>query len=243
MKVQKNAVTAAAWVGAALWYSLIWWFSAQTAAVSGSASDRLLYRLLRAVSSAFAASGETVRVDAVELLSFFVRKGAHMFLYFVLALLLLAALRAVRRRAVCTLALCALASSVDEYHQTLVAGRSGEVRDVCIDLCGALIAVALIAFLCRARGARRGMAGESHTAFFVCAAALLLFAAAPTVLSPQSLLPLAERFLPDFAARAPAAREHSLTALFPVVSDALRIVLCALSAVYLAARSLWRRKG
>ncbi len=241
MRSLQKSLTAAAWTGAALWYSLIWSFSAQTAAASGNASDRLLYRLLRLLSSAFAASEEAVRVDAVELLSFFVRKGAHMFLYFVLALLLLSALRAARRRYGITLVLCAIASAVDEYHQTLVVGRSGEVRDVCIDLCGALIAVALTAFLHRARDVRRGAAEEKHAAFTLCAAALLAFAALPALLTPASLAPLAQRFLVDFNARAPAAQKAALEALVPIVFDALGAVLCGLCAVYLAARAIWKR--
>lgn len=243
MGLRKNTASAAGWIGAVLWYGLIWRFSAQTALVSGNASDRLLYRLLRLISSAFISSSERVRIDAVELLSFFVRKGAHMFLYFVLALLLLAALRAAKRRFAAVLVLCTVASAVDEYHQTLVAGRSGEVRDVCIDLCGALIAVALISFLHHARAARSGERREKHAAFTLCAAALFLPAAAPSFLSPSSLLPLAERFLVDFPFRAAAAQEASVSALFPIVCDVLRIVLCALSAAYLAARGLWKREG
>lgn len=38
------------WLPAALWYRVIWGFSAQTAAVPGGLSDRLLWRLLAALS-------------------------------------------------------------------------------------------------------------------------------------------------------------------------------------------------
>ena len=72
---------------AALWYGVIWNFSAQTAAVSGDLSDRLLWRMLAVVSPAFAAADGEVQSASVELLSFFERKAAHMFLYFTLVLL------------------------------------------------------------------------------------------------------------------------------------------------------------
>jgi len=137
------------WLPPLLWYRLIWGLSAQTAAVSGGMSDGLLYRFLLALSPAFAASGEAARLEAVESLSFLERKAAHMFLYFTLALLLLAALSlwVRRRRAPAALALCALAAALDEYHQTFVPGRSGELRDVLVDLGGAAAALALAALL------------------------------------------------------------------------------------------------
>ena len=59
------------WLPAALWYRVIWGFSAQTAAVSGDLSDRLLWRLMTALSPAFAAGDFPARSAAVELL----RKG------------------------------------------------------------------------------------------------------------------------------------------------------------------------
>jgi len=137
------------WLPPLLWYRLIWGFSAQTAAVSGGMSDRLLYRFLAALSPAFAASDEAARLKAVEALSFLERKAAHMFLYFVLALLLLAVLSlwTARRRSLPAAFLCALAAALDEYHQTFVPGRSGELRDVLVDLGGALAALALAKLL------------------------------------------------------------------------------------------------
>lgn len=70
------------WLPALLWYRVIWGFSAQTAAVSGDLSDRLLWRLMALVSPAFAGADAVTQNAAVELLSFFERKAAHMFLYF-----------------------------------------------------------------------------------------------------------------------------------------------------------------
>ena len=80
------------WIPAFLWYRLIWNFSAQPASISGDLSDRLLWRLLALLSPAFSAGDFSVRNAAVELLSFFERKAAHMFLYFTLILLLWLAL-------------------------------------------------------------------------------------------------------------------------------------------------------
>lgn len=79
-------------IPALLWYRLIWNFSAQPASISGGLSDRLLWRLLVLFSPVFSAEDTRVQSAAVELLSFFERKAAHMFLYFILILLLWLAL-------------------------------------------------------------------------------------------------------------------------------------------------------
>lgn len=44
-------------------------------------------------------------------------------------------------------ALCAALAALDEYHQTMVPGRSGQVRDVLIDLSGAALALVLVTLI------------------------------------------------------------------------------------------------
>ena len=63
------------WLPALLWCQVIWGFSAQTAAVSGDLSDRLLWRLMALVSPAFAGGDAETQNAVVELLSFFERKA------------------------------------------------------------------------------------------------------------------------------------------------------------------------
>ena len=159
------------------WYRLIWGFSAQTAAVSGGLSDRLLWRLLALLSPAFAASDPSAQNAAVELLSFAERKAAHMFLYFVLALLLWLAVAPLLRRNRCR---TAAVMALDEWHQLSVPGRSGQVRDVLIDLTGAAMALTLSALLLWvARRRRRGIpCRPAWCAVLLCAAlmAATLFA-------------------------------------------------------------------
>ena len=135
------------WIPALLWYRVIWGFSAQNADISGALSDRLLWRLMDLLSPAFSAGDFQAQNTAVELLSFVERKAAHMFLYFILVMLLWLAIaplvRGRRRQMAASAVLCAILASLDECHQLLVPGRSGQVRDVFIDLTGAVIALAL----------------------------------------------------------------------------------------------------
>ncbi len=145
---------------AAVWYLVIWRFSAQSADVSGALSSRLLYRLLEALSGVFQEQSEEGQRAIVLFLSFFVRKAAHMFLYFILTGLLLLALY----RLPCgfslkvgfALGLCGILAAVDEIHQRFVPGRSGELRDVAVDLTGGAIFLLLCWLVRCIRLAHRG---------------------------------------------------------------------------------------
>ena len=224
------------WLPAALWYRVIWGFSAQTAAVSGDLSDRLLWRLMARLSPAFAGADEHVQNAAVELLSFFERKAAHIFLYFILILLLWLALlplvRGGKRQVGLAAVLCALLAGLDEYHQTFIPGRSGELRDVCVDLAGAALAVLLVAVrLWAARWRREGRLSALGWLFPGLCALLTVFAAAFSL--PLSELPAfaraAERFVPDFSALDGAGQAALLAALSPILRETCFPALCGVS--------------
>ena len=91
------------------------------------------------------------------LLTFLVRKSAHIIAYFVLGVLMYRALRvSIRRwpaRTVAGLALlsCSLYAVTDEIHQLFVPGRSGELRDVMIDSIAALVGVGLCGWMMHRR--------------------------------------------------------------------------------------------
>lgn len=143
MTVRRFLPSLLAWLPAAAWYFVIWNFSAQTATESSGVSGGLTDRVLTWVYPTYRSMTPEARQALVESLSFVVRKGAHMFLYFVLTGLLLLALRTLIQhsggRAAAAAALCALLAGLDEYHQTFVPGRSGELRDVLVDLSGGCV--------------------------------------------------------------------------------------------------------
>jgi VanZ family protein len=76
-----------------------------------------------------------------------VKKGGHMLGYALLAIALYHALSNGRRSAklLFLLATCfvALYAASDEFHQRFTAGRTSSVRDVCIDVTGGLIGIAI----------------------------------------------------------------------------------------------------
>ena len=247
MSMEKSwRVKLPAFLPAAAWYWVIWGLSGQTAAASGSLSDRLLFRLMALMSPAFAASTELVQVAVVELLSFFERKLAHMFLYFVLALLVCFALCFFTQRAKWRLifpaVICALLAGLDEYHQTLVPGRSGEVRDVIVDLCGAGIALGFLALPHLARWGRRSFSVPlpALVPAAVCLLPVILAVSGPGALASSSLLAwAADRFLielavvPPLADLAPAAWAAAYLAACGFAG------VCALLAALLAGAKPW----
>ena len=129
------------WLPAAGWYAVIFLFSAQTGVESGTISDRLAIDLLRLETDAPWTLSE-VQYAFFQLVTFLLRKGAHMAVYFVLTACLALALRGLlsspRRQAVCVLGLCAVLAALDELHQYFVPGRSCQLRDVVIDTLGGL---------------------------------------------------------------------------------------------------------
>lgn len=73
----------------------------------------------------------------------FVRKSAHFFAYALLAMLIYYAYRG-NHRIFFTLMISLLYAISDELHQLFIPGRSAEVRDVLIDICGAAFGLLII---------------------------------------------------------------------------------------------------
>lgn len=87
-----------------------------------------------------------------------VRKNAHFFIYFVLAMLLMDYLRyrgkIKPRNIVFVFLFCVLFAVSDEIHQLFVDGRGGQVRDILIDSSGALTGIGLYMLIYRFRSSR-----------------------------------------------------------------------------------------
>ena len=128
-----------------LWMVVIFMLSHQSASISSGQSGVFVEQLRHIAPS----------VDQ-QLLTFLVRKGAHIFAYFVLGILIFNALWRVdlskfkfNRPAMLSIIVCALYAVSDEFHQLFVSGRSGEIRDIIIDSCAATIGVFIISIFCK----------------------------------------------------------------------------------------------
>ena len=132
------------WLPAVLWMSVI--FTASSDAMSGQRTSRFIGPFLRWLYPRI--SDETVMS-----VQFFVRKGAHMTEYAILAGLLWRARRHASKddarpwrleEAVFALLISALYAGSDEFHQRFVTSREASLLDVTIDIAGAALGLLLI---------------------------------------------------------------------------------------------------
>ena len=115
-------------------------FAGSTDLMSAEHTSRIIVPLLRWFVP-------TISPLTLVRLEFFLRKAAHVSEYAVLAVLLYRAFvhtifqsRRVLSAGIVLLSCAAYAAS-DEFHQSFVPSRTASLRDVMIDLCGAMLAV------------------------------------------------------------------------------------------------------
>lgn len=95
-------------------------------------------------------AGETVSIKHLGVpgfVEFFIRKGAHFFIYFSLGLSVAYALLSTRhwvRLFLYSVLICALYAGSDEFHQSLTGDRTPLITDVGIDTFGAAVGVVLM---------------------------------------------------------------------------------------------------
>lgn len=132
-----------AWLPACMLAAVIFWFSAQPAEVSTEMSDGVTKALLRAAEAAGLLKLSPEKgYRLCELLSFPIRKTAHITEYIVLhGTVLYALYRWNQRGRTWTFRAAAITigyACTDELHQLFVSGRAGRVTDVMIDSIGVL---------------------------------------------------------------------------------------------------------
>ena len=132
------------WLVLVLWMALI--FTASSDSQSFPRSSRIVEPVLRWLFP-------HITQPAVNEVVFYARKGVHLTIYAVLAMLLWRAIRQPVRNdrrpwswkhAGLALLLAALYAASDEFHQTFVPNRDGCVRDVVIDTCGSAAGLAVV---------------------------------------------------------------------------------------------------
>ena len=142
----------------ALELAMIFGFSAEDAGTSSGLSLEVTRAVGRLIVPGFGRWSASEQAQWVRTAHPIVRKCAHFCEYALLGVLSAGACALIfptgARRAWLPLAFCATCAALDEWHQTFVSGRSGELRDVLIDsggaVCGLLLAFAASQLLRRA---------------------------------------------------------------------------------------------
>ncbi len=130
-------------------YSVISLFSGNDAELSTQKSDVIVEKVVEVID---VISGKEITPKIYDDVEFIVRKLAHFVNFFILGflVLLLAALTDGKSTKMIILPalICGLIGAlIDEGHQLFVAGRSGELRDVCVDFLGVLFSCILFTIM------------------------------------------------------------------------------------------------
>lgn len=126
------------------WMLVIFLLSSEPAGVSSGRSDLVVSAI----------SGSLHLALSQEVMTFLVRKSAHIVAYFVLGILIFNIVKDFRlNRAKLAIAISTAVAFLyavsDEFHQLFVQGRSCELRDVMIDTVAATIGICLYYLICR----------------------------------------------------------------------------------------------
>ncbi|MBS6395980.1 MAG: VanZ family protein [Clostridiales bacterium] len=132
---------------------LIYSFSAQDGTVSGNLSYRISEIIIESADEAFELNWSDSEIDYyIERIHYPVRKLAHMTEYFLLAISVSFPLYVYGVRGlwlpILAGGICVGFASLDEYHQSFVAGRGPSKKDVAIDSIGIAIGVLMVQFIC-----------------------------------------------------------------------------------------------
>lgn len=118
------------------WMGMIFYLSHQPAVDSGGLSGGIAEMILEVVEKL---SSNKFNFN---MLDYIVRKNAHLFIYLVLSILVLNALKISKIKGYKSflwgLTICVFYAATDEIHQLFIPGRSGEIRDVLIDSSGVI---------------------------------------------------------------------------------------------------------
>ena len=124
--------------------AMIYSFSAQNAEISGGVSSGLTEKLVAPFTPIPPFTLEE-RMEIVYFVSGIIRKLAHFFSYAALSVSTVSFIDCYQRGRKTTvsisLLICLLYAISDEVHQLFVGGRSGQVSDVLLDFCGAIVGV------------------------------------------------------------------------------------------------------
>ncbi len=128
--------------------------SSQTADQSSATSGSVISFFARLLIENFEDLTPEKQTEIIGSFQFMVRKGAHFTAYALMGVLAFLSLvtyktLALKIRTALSTVICLLYSISDEIHQSFIPGRSCELRDVCIDMGGALITIVLMFIIVR----------------------------------------------------------------------------------------------
>ena len=149
------------------WCILIFSLSAQDAASSKETSGKVTEKVISIVYPEFSEYDSEKQDEIIHSVSFYTRKFAHFTIFAVLGVLAILSVITYKKpnftfKVLISAAFCVIYAISDEFHQAFVSGRSGEIRDVIIDISGSLLAVGLTALIFKFSKILRRFIGENN---------------------------------------------------------------------------------
>lgn len=143
-----KAITILCWTAVLFWLILIYTLSDQPATQSSDLSEKITKVIIETVERIAPANfGDYSTVNLVAQFHHLVRKNAHFFIYLVLGILAMNAIKRSGRNSMrlvfLILWICILYAISDEVHQLFVPGRSAQVTDVLIDSAGLIMGIGM----------------------------------------------------------------------------------------------------
>lgn len=131
-----------------LLYCIIFGFSAQDGEQSSGVSEKVTVAIVETASDIYFNFSQDMMAYLCKVLEPVVRKLAHFTEYLLLgAGWYILFTQWVRSKTLFSMLCVIVSAAADEFHQTLVPGRDGNVLDVCIDSCGGICGILLIYFI------------------------------------------------------------------------------------------------
>lgn len=131
------------------WLITIFLFSAQNGESSKEVSSEVIVKTVETIKREELTT--TQKENLVKKVLFPVRKCAHFFLYFVLAILVFTycykKVGLTKKAVFITILFCCLYAITDEIHQIFIPGRTSKALDVLIDTIGATISTSIYYFI------------------------------------------------------------------------------------------------
>lgn len=124
------------------WLVFIFLLSNQSSSTSKYTSSRFSITVLSVVNTCMGNILTSKEIlDISESLVFLVRKAAHVFLYFILAILTYSFSYQQKKKIIIVFLFCLFCACTDEIHQLFIEGRSGSFIDVLVDSIGILLGI------------------------------------------------------------------------------------------------------
>lgn len=126
---------------------LIFLFSSKNSTSSNTTSKRIIDQGITIYEKV--SKKEVDHQKMIEKLNYPVRKLAHYSIYFLLGFFSYQLLQytKLKKKELYAILLCLLYAFLDEFHQLFVNGRTGQIKDVIIDIIGAITAILITSWL------------------------------------------------------------------------------------------------